>query len=603
MGGPLVEGGTLWRARVGMIGRPRSNVDPTGLLVQNTVRNVHRASRIGKRPCLNRNPPVDEASTIDTLCARSRWGAAGRNAMSNASFTSTATSTVLRASDPFTLIIFGATGDLTHRKLMPALCSLHARKLLPNDYAVIGFARRSYTDESFRTWMAESIRRFSPRPVTDAVISDFLRHLYYHLGDVESAPESFAELRNRLQRCPYFPRNHLFYLSVKADLFEVIIRALSEHGLIRTPFDPLWSRVVIEKPFGRDLASARALNRMSLTYLDESQIYRIDHYLGKETVQNILSFRFANGIFEPVFNRQYVDHVQITAAETVGMESGRGAFYDTTGVVRDMVQNHLLQLLCLVAMEPPGRMSADAIRNEKVKVLHSIVPVSPGCVDSVAVRGQYTEGTIDGHPVPAYRAEERVAPSSNTPTFAALRLDLANWRWSGVPFYLRTGKRLARRVTEIVIQFRVPPLQLFQTVECVGDVCDLTHARPNRLIFRIQPAEGIALRFSAKRPGMQVQVEDVVMDFLYADRWPGALPEAYERLLLDAIRGDSMLFTRSDEVEAQWQVVEPILHAWETLNTGAPLYFYPAGSWGPPEAASIFANYDTDWHMPSAATS
>ncbi len=547
----------------------------------------------------SRKRPVDAPAPVATLCDGRAVRAAGKHIMTSDAASATPASS-LRARDPFTLVIFGATGDLTHRKLLPALCSLHSRGLLPPDYAIVGFARRSYTDESFREWMADSIRRFASRPIPEPPLDDFLRHLYYHVGDIESDPQAFDSLRERLQHTPPFPRNHLFYLSVKADLFEVIIRALSEHGLIRTPFDPLWSRVVIEKPFGRDLATARALNRMSLTYLDESQIYRIDHYLGKETVQNILSFRFANGIFEPLFNRQYVDHIQITAAETVGMESGRGAFYDATGVVRDMVQNHLMQLLCLVAMEPPARLTADAIRNEKVKVLQSIVPIAPGCVDSVAVRGQYTEGTIEGRAVPAYRAEERVAPDSNTPTFAALRLDIESWRWSGVPFYLRTGKRLARRVTEIVVQFRVPPLQLFETVECVGDVCDLTAARPNRLIFRIQPAEGIALRFSAKRPGMQVQVEDVVMDFLYADRWPGALPEAYERLLLDAIRGDSTLFTRSDEVEAQWRVVDPILHAWETMDTGAPLYFYPAGTWGPREAASIFANYDTEWHTPAA---
>ncbi len=505
-----------------------------------------------------------------------------------------------RAHDPFTLTIFGATGDLTHRKLMPGLFSLHARGLLPDQFAIVGFARRSYTSEAFRAWMAESIRRFAPTPPSDEALHSFLRHLHYHLGDLEADPGAFTALRDRLERDPALPKNWIFYLSVKADLFEMLIRSLSEHGLVRTPFDPLWSRVVIEKPFGRDLETARALNRSCLAHLDESQIYRIDHYLGKETVQNILSFRFANAIFDPLFNRQYVDHIQITAAETVGMESGRGAFYDATGVVRDMLQNHLMQLLCLVAMEPPARMTADAIRNEKVKVLQSVVPIAPGCVDGMAVRGQYTAGTVDGRPVPAYRDEERIAPDSGTPTFVAMRVDVANWRWSGVPFYLRTGKRLRRRVTEIVVQFRLPPLQLFETVECVGDVCDLVRARPNRLIFRIQPAEGIELRFSAKRPGLQVQVEDVVMDFLYQEKWPGTLPEAYERLLLDVIRGDSTLFTRSDEVEAQWRVVQPVLRAWEGRDEAAPLCWYPAGSWGPPEAASIFANYDTDWHNPES---
>jgi glucose-6-phosphate 1-dehydrogenase len=265
-----------------------------------------------------------------------------------------------------------------------------------------------------------------------------------------------------------------------------------------------------------------------------------------------------------------------------------------------MVQNHLMQLLCLVTMEPPSRMTADAIRNEKVKVLQSVTPISPGCVDGMAVRGQYKAGDVNGKSVPGYRQEERVNPDSTTPTFVAMRVDIQNWRWTGVPIYLRTGKRMRRRLTEIVVQFKTPPMQLFDTVECTGDVCDLTRAKPNRLIFRIQPSEGIALRFSAKRPAMQVHVEDVHMDFLYAEKWPGTLPEAYERLLMDAMRGDSTLFTRSDEVEAQWTVVRPVLRAWEGLDVSAPVVEYPAGSWGPTEAASIFSNYDTDWHNPQS---
>jgi glucose-6-phosphate 1-dehydrogenase len=502
----------------------------------------------------------------------------------------------LRAQDPCTLTIFGATGDLTHRKLMPGLFALYRRGLLPAAFAIVGFARRDYADESFRAWMEESLRRFASEPGTDAERAAFLARIFYHRADLESDPDAFRAYAARLRDEPAFPPNHLFYLSVKPDQFEQVIRGLHASGLVRPASDAQWTRVVIEKPFGRDPVSARHLNEVCRDHLDETQVFRMDHYLGKETVQNMLSFRFANAIFEPVFNHRFVDHVQITAAESVGMEQGRGAFYDEAGALRDMVQNHLLQLLCLVAMEPPARMTADSIRNEKVKLLQSIEPLSAGCVSSAVVRAQYDRGGGEaGAEWPGYTEEDRVPRDSHTETFVALRLGVRNWRWAGVPFYLRTGKRLARRVTEVMIQFKVPPLQLFQTVECEGEVCDLVRARPNRLIFRIQPREGISLRFSAKRPSMQLNVEDVDMNFSYADRWPAKLPEAYERLLLDAARGDSTLFTRADEVEAAWQVVAPIQRAW-ALDRDAALYRYPAGSWGPREADAIFANYDTEWH-------
>jgi glucose-6-phosphate 1-dehydrogenase len=352
---------------------------------------------------------------------------------------------------------------------------------------------------------------------------------------------------------------------------------------------------VIEKPFGNDLASARELDRHLERFLRPDQVYRIDHYLGKETVQNLLAFRFGNAIFEPLFNRQYIDHVQITMAETVGVES-RGDFYDSTGALRDVVQNHLLQLLALVAMEPPATLRARDVSDAKLKVLHSLVPLRGEQVRQRVVRGQYGPGQVNGKPVPGYREEKGVAADSTTETYVALRLEVENWRWAGVPFLLRTGKRLARRVTEISVQFKLPPLRLFQTVECAGDICDLTQARPSVLNFRIQPNEGISLSFSTKRPGMAMVLQPVRLEFDYEEAFNQELPEAYERLLFDALRGDATLFMRSEELEAAWELVTPILEAWQ--DRSVPLPICAAGSWGPAEANQLLRGCQCSWREP-----
>ena len=500
-----------------------------------------------------------------------------------------------RIQQPLTITILGASGDLTLRKLMPALYAMHHHGFMPDDFAIVGFARRDYTEEQFRELMLDALRTYSRVPVVSPGVQDFIRRLYYHKGDIEGV-DSYRDLAARMDR-DGMPKNRLFYFSIKPELFETALVHLTDAALISSPEDPHWTRVVIEKPFGHDLASATALNHAVRKHLDESQIYRIDHYLGKETVQNILSFRFANVIFEPLFNSSLVDNIQITAGETVGMESGRGAYYDETGAIRDMVQNHLLQLLCVIAMEPPASMTADAIRNEKVKVLKSVRLIPPEDVRRHVVRAQYTAGAIGEKAAKGYLEEDRIAPASKTETYVALRLFIENWRWAGVPVYLRTGKRLPKRTTEVVVNFKVPPLQLFQTVECSGDVCDLTRAKPNQLIFRIQPDEGIDIRFSAKRPVLQVQVENVAMNFDYAKTWKTDLPEAYERLLLDVLRGDSTLFTRSDEVEAAWRIIDPVLAAWSE-NADIPVHTYPAGSWGPARADVLLNESGHKWRNP-----
>lgn len=482
--------------------------------------------------------------------------------------------------EPVTFVIFGATGDLARRKLVPALYTLFKEGALTNDFTIVGFARRDYEGVKFCELIAESLREHSRTQVDDPSLQAFCSHLTYHRGDLSDAA-AYAELKKKLTDST-LPANRLFYLSILPHLIEPVMDHLKTAGLITPPGTGSWTRVVVEKPFGRDLRSARALNEMLLHHLDEAQIYRIDHYLGKETVQNILSFRFANTIFEPVFNRTYVDHIQITAAETIGMESGRGAYYDEYGALRDMVANHLFQLVALAAMEAPEGLSARSIRNEKVKVLRTLklAPATPA--NPPVCFGQYS-GNADSK---AFRDEDRVDPGSVTETFAALRMEISNWRWAGVPIYLRTGKRMAKKSTEIVVQFKNPPLSLFQHVACKGDVCDLTGVKPNMLIFRIQPDEGIFLQVSAKRPSMQLVVESVSMDFAYSGRWDKALPEAYERLLLDAMRGDSTLFTRSDEVEAEWEVIGEVLAAAAGIK---PLPYTP-GSWGPQEADAVLLN-------------
>ncbi|MCS6771429.1 MAG: glucose-6-phosphate dehydrogenase [Kiritimatiellae bacterium] len=501
----------------------------------------------------------------------------------------------VRVTDPATIVIFGASGDLARRKLLPALYAMHVQRLLPDNFAIFAVARREYTDESYRGFVAESLHEFSRIRPDPESLQDFCRRVFYHPADI-SLYQAYRTLRTRLFDRRIFPPNHVFYLSVKPELFHIALENLRAAGLVQPPDGDHWSRAVIEKPFGRDLDSARLLNRVVLQHLDESQVYRIDHYLGKETVQNILSFRFANAIFEPLFNSHLVDHIQITVAETVGMESGRGAYYDASGALRDMLQNHMLQLLCLVAMEPPSGLTAHALRNEKVKVLQSIRPFSREELTRSVVRAQYTAGADPS--VPGYLAEERIPSNSTTETYVALRLHIDNWRWAGTPIFLRTGKRMARRLTEIAIQFKKPPLQWFQLVECVGDVCDLSRASPNLLVFRIQPDEGISLRFAAKRPVPQILVENVTMEFSYSSTWQRQLPEAYERLLLDVLRGDSTLFMRSDEVESAWAVVDPILRAWQE-DPSFPLATYPAGSWGPPEADALFLHPDQSWRNPA----
>jgi len=496
-----------------------------------------------------------------------------------------------RTPDPCAVVLFGASGDLTQRKLVPALYNLARDGLLPAKLAIVGFARREKTDEQFRSEMLEGVRKHARRfDANDSLWAEFSRSIFYQTGAFDSL-EDYKGLAIRLQELERrlgLPQNRLYYLATAPNYFSTIVNGLDSVGLAKpdaSSAEPGWTRAVIEKPFGRDLESARELNHKLLDHLSEKQIFRIDHYLGKETVQNLLALRFANGIFEPLWNQKYVDHVQITVAESIGVE-GRGGYYDQSGVLRDMVQNHMLQVMSLVAMEPPVAMEAEAIRDEKLKVLRAVRRIPVADVDRHVVRGQYGPGNVLGKPVPGYREEDGVPRGSRTETFVALRLAIENWRWAGVPFLLRSGKRLPKRSSEVCIQFKKPPLRLFNE----ATACTVA---PNALIINVQPDDGISLRFGAKVPGPEIEVRQVKMDFRYGSSFGVPSPEAYERLLLDAMGGDSTLFTRRDEVEAAWGIVGDILDGWS--RSDAEPFLYTAGSWGPEEADRLFDGLEGSW--------
>jgi glucose-6-phosphate 1-dehydrogenase len=502
-----------------------------------------------------------------------------------------------RMPEPCTMVICGATGDLTERKLGPALYNLLLGGFLPPEFTVVGFARRDMSDDDFRAHLRQGVDRFSRnRPIKESIWDSFAQGILYHQGDFDSleAWQSLSGLLDRIDRDRGTAGNRLFYLAVPPTLYPEIVHQLGEAGLAasgdaRRDGRKGWSRVIVEKPFGFDLVSARRLNQEIRNVFAEDQIYRIDHYLGKETVQNLAVFRFGNGLFEPIWNRRYIDSVQITVAETVGVE-GRGEFYDQTGALRDIVQNHALQLLAMFAMEPPIEFRAQDLRDEKLKVLRAVHEMSPDDVAHNVVRGQYVSGWVEGVKMPSYRDEPEIAPDSDTETYVALKLEITSWRWAGVPFYVRTGKALPTRATEVAVQFKSPPLALFQRAGAPT-------VEPNILAIRIQPDEGILLRFGAKVPGQGMQIRSVNMDFRYGFTFAVDSPDAYETLLLDAMVGDASLFTRDDEVERAWEILDPILKAWQA-GDGGPVHFYGAGSWGPPAADELLARDDRSWRRP-----
>jgi glucose-6-phosphate 1-dehydrogenase len=501
-----------------------------------------------------------------------------------------------RMPEPCTMVICGATGDLTRRKLAPAIYNLVLAGHLPPEFTVVGFARRPMASAEFHAHLREGIDQFSRnRPASESVWSAFTGGVEYQQGDMDD-PAAYAALAQRLDRIDRdrgTAGNRLFYLAVQPSLIPMVVNRLGLAGLagrsVRTSGRQGWTRVVVEKPFGSDAESARTLNRQIRGVFEEEQIFRIDHYLGKETVQNLSVFRFGNGLFEPIWNRRYIDSVQITVAETVGVE-GRGEFYDQTGALRDIVQNHVLQLLAVFAMEPPVEFAPNDLRDEKLKVLRAVRPMSSDDVAANTVRGQYVAGWVEGEKVDAYRDDPEVAPDSDTETYVGLKLGIDSWRWAGVPFYIRTGKALGSRVTEIAVQFRRAPLALFGR----AGAPDID---PNVLAIRVQPDEGILLRFGAKVPGPGLNIRGVNMDFRYGSSFAVDSPDAYETLLLDCMNGDSTLFTRDDEVERAWEILDPIVATWQA-GGGGPLHSYAAGSWGPPAADELLSRDGREWRRP-----
>jgi glucose-6-phosphate 1-dehydrogenase len=492
-----------------------------------------------------------------------------------------------RTADPCVMVIFGASGDLTHRKLVPALYNLAKAELLSREFAVVGISHGQMSNEAFRQEIADSVKHYAGGGADPDIIEWFLRRVYYVTGEFDNQ-NVYSQLKDFLEKVNKdhdTHNNYFFYLATAPRFFGTIVENLSTAGLMADN-NQHWRRVIIEKPFGHDLDSARALNAQLLKVVSEKQIYRIDHYLGKETVQNILAFRFANGIFEPIWNRRYIDHVQISVAETVGVEQ-RGGYYDHAGALRDMVPNHIMQLISLTSMEPPISFRADAVRDEQAKILHAIQPLSSEEVLTKTVRGQYGPGTVDNQRVPGYREEEDVPPDSRTETFVAMKLMIDNWRWADVPFYLRTGKRLAAQNTHITIQFRRAPFVLFRDTP-------VENLMPNQLVLHIQPEEGISLRFAAKVPGPVMSLGAVDMNFQYADYFGTQPSTGYERLLHDCMIGDQTLFQRADMVEAGWCVVSPVLDVWKALP---PRNFpnYAAGTWGPKEADELLERDGRTW--------
>ncbi|MEW6430022.1 MAG: glucose-6-phosphate dehydrogenase [Myxococcota bacterium] len=497
-----------------------------------------------------------------------------------------------RLPEPCTLVIFGASGDLTKRKLVPALYTLAAERLLPSSFCIVGFARKDVSDAAFREEMKAACEKFARhRPLDPNVWDSFAQKLFFQVGDYDEA-KSYQALKARLAALDQergIPGNRVFYLSTPPSTFPVAVRRLGEAGLVDKEKGKPFRRVIIEKPFGTDLSTAQALNAEVLGVLDESSVYRIDHYLGKETVQNLMVLRFANGLFEPLWNNRYVDHVQITGAEALGIE-GRGGYFEQAGILRDMVQNHLFQVLAITAMEPPVSTHADDLRDEKVKVLKALRPIPEGRVDEFVVRGQYRAGTVAGRRQVSYQEEPGVVPGSKRETYVALKLFIDNWRWAGVPFYLRSAKAMPKKVTEVALVFREAPLRLF------GERARTVGQAPNVLAIRIQPDEGVSLRFGAKVPGNTMEIQPVNMEFRYGTSFGQEPPEAYERLLLDCMLGDQALFTRGDEVEASWRFISRIHQAWE--SSSADIDTYEAGTWGPAEADRLLLRAGHQWRRP-----